>query len=445
MAQQLPPGAEKEQAVTWLSDVSAKDVAAVGNRFDAWLRRISGNHITFEDVKTFAGAVPIVGNIMAMVDALGDIAEIVEKRGGQVLDYMSLAINLLGIIPIPPTLAPFRMSARPLLALVRHELLATRNNLGAAIISVLVTHINATCATEIEDFLNKLKAGLVELLDGCASKAEELMIALATGMDKALHGQLFDANANLKRQQQLAQKMADNRPWYSPSRVGDGIQFAYEGTKALGKKVVNKAAGTAAKLAPDAWLEPFRSTVTFLRTEAPKIAKSIRSLAGSEEGKMMWLVVQLIEAVGRVKARAKLHEQTADVKASGKSQAKKTRGQEGLEKTEGKRRPKGRGRARARRVGSGHRRHRSTSLSVTKRSPTWISTCRAPCRSFGSVRIAPGCRPMTTESWARGGLRRTRRESTSRTVSGSIAMWKGAASSIRHWRPARRTMICPRI
>ncbi|WP_244102133.1 RHS repeat-associated core domain-containing protein [Burkholderia ambifaria] len=353
MAQQLPPGAEKEQAVTWLSDVSPKDVAAGGNRFDAWLRRISGNHITFEDVKTFAGAVPIVGNIMAMVDALGDIAEIVEKRGGQVLDYMSLAINLLGIIPIPPTLAPFRMSARPLLALVRHELLATRSNLGAAIISVLVTHINATCATEIEDFLNKLKAGLVELLDGCASKAEEIMLALATGMDKALHGQLFDANANLMRQQQLAKKLADARPWYSPSRVGDGIQFAYEGTKALGKKAVNKTAGTMATLAPDAWLEPFRSTVTFLRTEAPKIATSIRSLAGSEEGKMMWLVVQLMEAVARVKARAKLHEQSADVKAAGKSQAKKTRGQEGLEKTNGQAPSEGPGKSACKSCGVG--------------------------------------------------------------------------------------------
>ncbi|WP_126227053.1 RHS repeat-associated core domain-containing protein [Burkholderia ambifaria] len=353
MAQQLPPGAEKEQAVTWLSDVSPKDVAAGGNRFDAWLRRISGNHITFEDVKTFAGAVPIVGNIMAMVDALGDIAEIVEKRGGQVLDYMSLAINLLGIIPIPPTLAPFRMSARPLLALVRHELLATRSNLGAAIISVLVTHINATCATEIEDFLNKLKAGLVELLDGCASKAEEIMLALATGMDKALHGQLFDANANLRRQQQLAKKMADARPWYSPSRVGDGIQFAYEGTKALGKKAVNKTAGTMATLAPDAWLEPFRGTVTFLRTEAPKIATSIRSLAGSEEGKMMWLVVQLMEAVARVKARAKLHEQSADVKAAGTSQAKKTRGQEGLEKTNGQAPSEGPGKSACKSCGVG--------------------------------------------------------------------------------------------
>ncbi|WP_322083528.1 RHS repeat-associated core domain-containing protein [Burkholderia sp. BCC1972] len=353
MAQQLPPGAEKEQAVTWLSDVSPKDVVAVGNRFDAWLRKISGNHITFEDVKTFAGAVPIIGNIMAMVDALGDIAEIIEKRGGQVLDYMSLAINLLGIIPVPPTLAPFRMSARPLLALVRHELLMTRNNLGAAIISVLVTHINATCATEIEDFLNKLKSGLVELLNGCASTCQELMLALATGMDKALHGQLFDANANLKRQQQLAKKMADNRPWYSPSRVGDGIQFAYEGTKALGKKVANKTAGAVTKLAPDTWLEPFRGTVAFLRTEAPKIATSIRSLAGSEEGKMMWLVLQLIEAVGRVKARAKLHEQSTDVKANGKSQAKKTRGQEGLETTEGQAPAEGPGKSTCKACGLG--------------------------------------------------------------------------------------------
>ncbi|WP_230684593.1 RHS repeat-associated core domain-containing protein [Burkholderia cepacia] len=345
MAQQLPPDAEKEQAVTWLSDISPKDVAQGGNRFDAWLRKISGNHVTFEDVKTVAGAVPIVGNIMAAIDALGDIAEIIQKRGGKVLDYMSLAINLIGIIPIPPTLAPFRMSARPLLALVRNQLLITRSNLGAALISVLITHINATCATEIEDFLNKLKEGLGKLLDGCAAKAEELMVAIATGMDKALHGQLFDNSGNLERAKQLARKMRDDRPWYSPSRARDGIKFAYEGYTALNKAAGNKVTGALAKLAPDSWLEPFRSTVAFLKTEAPKVASSIRSLAGSEEGKMMWLVLQLIEAVGRVKARAKLHEQSAEVKPAGKGQAKKTRGQEGLEATHGQAPAEGPGRS----------------------------------------------------------------------------------------------------
>ncbi|WP_240674382.1 RHS repeat-associated core domain-containing protein [Burkholderia stabilis] len=353
MAQQLPPDAEKEQAVTWLSDISPKDVAQGGNRFDAWLRKISGNHVTFEDVKTVAGAVPIVGNIMAAIDALGDIAEIIQKRGGKVLDYMSLAINLIGIIPIPPTLAPFRMSARPLLALVRNQLLITRSNLGAALISVLITHINATCATEIEDFLNKLKEGLGKLLDGCAAKAEELMVAIATGMDRALHGQLFDNSGNLKRAEQLAKKMRDNRPWYSASRVGDGLKFAYEGYKALGKTVGNSTVGTAAKLAPDSWLEPFRSTVAFLKTEAPKVASSIRSLAGSEEGKMMWLVLQLIEAVGRVKARAKLHEQSAEVKPAGKGQAKKTREQEGLEATHGQAPAEGAGKSGCKSCGLG--------------------------------------------------------------------------------------------
>ncbi|WP_419686033.1 RHS repeat-associated core domain-containing protein [Burkholderia theae] len=353
MAQQLPPDAEKEQAVTWLSDISPKDVAQGGNRFDAWLRKISGNHVTFEDVKTVAGAVPIVGNIMAAIDALGDIAEIIQKRGGKVLDYMSLAINLIGIIPIPPTLAPFRMSARPLLALVRNQLLITRSNLGAALISVLITHINATCATEIEDFLNKLKEGLGKLLDGCAAKAEELMVAIATGMDRALHGQLFDNSGNLKRAEQLAKKMRDNRPWYSASRVGDGLKFAYEGYKALGKTVGNATVGTAAKLAPDSWLEPFRSTVAFLKTEAPKVASSIRSLAGSEEGKMMWLVLQLIEAVGRVKARAKLHEQSAEVKPAGKGQAKKTREQEGLEATHGQAPAEGAGKSGCKSCGLG--------------------------------------------------------------------------------------------
>ncbi|CAB3962639.1 YD repeat-containing protein [Burkholderia cenocepacia] len=333
MAQQLPPGAEKEQAVTWLSDVSPKDVAAVGNRFDAWLRKISGNHITFEDVQTFAGAVPILGNIIATTDALDDIAELVQRRGGQTLDHMSLAIDLIGTIPLPPTLAPFRMSARPLLALVRNQMPIARSNLGAGIISVLVTHINATCATEIEDFLNKLKAGLVELLDGCASQAEDLMVAIATGMDKALHGQLSGGSDSVKRAEQRPKKMGDERPWYSTSQVGDGIAFAWEGCKALGKPVGNNVTGTSPKLAPDAWLESYRSAVVFLLTEAPKVASSIRSLSGSEEGKMMWLIEQLSEAVTRARESGKVHAQSVALQSGGGSKAEKTREQEGLETT----------------------------------------------------------------------------------------------------------------
>ncbi|WGY68779.1 RHS repeat protein [Burkholderia cepacia] len=327
MAQQLPPGAEKEQAVSWLSDISPKDVAAGGDRFNKWLLKISGNHVSFEDLKTFASAVPIIGNLMAFYDAVCDIVMIVEKRHANLLDYLGLAINLIGVIPVPPPLASFRLSARPLLALVRNQLLISRGNLGAALISVLVTHVNAAAATEIENFLKTLQDVLVELLNDCAHKAQELMVGIATGLELALKGQIFDSSANVRRTAQIAQKM-DKRSWYNPMLVVDAIEYGYEGSIALGKEAGNATAGTAAKLAPDSWLQPFRDIVAFLKTEAPKVAKAIRDLNGSEEGKMLWLIAQVIEAVARVRARGKLHEKTADVPPGGKGRAQHDRPQE---------------------------------------------------------------------------------------------------------------------
>ncbi|MBR8458671.1 RHS repeat protein [Burkholderia dolosa] len=329
MGQELPPGAEREQAVSWLSDISTKDVAAGGDRINQWLLSISGNHISFEDLKTVASAVPIIGNLMAFYDAVCDIVTIIEKRSADLLDYLGLAINLIGVIPVPPPLASFRMSARPLLALVRNQLLVSRGNLGAALISVLVTHVNAAAASEIESFLKTLQQVLVELLNDCAAKAQELMVGIANGLELALQGQLFDSSENVRRTEQIARKM-DERSWYNPMLVVDAIEYGYEGSVALGKEAGNAVAGTAAKLAPDSWLQPFRDIVAFLKTEAPKVAKAIRDLNGSEEGKMLWLIAQLLEAVARVRARGKLHERAADVPPGGKGQAQHERPQQPL-------------------------------------------------------------------------------------------------------------------
>ncbi|OXJ18573.1 RHS repeat-associated core domain-containing protein [Burkholderia sp. HI2500] len=344
MAQQLPPGAEKEQAVSWLSDISPKDVAAGGDRFNKWLLEISGNHISFEDLKTVASAVPIIGNLMAFYDAVCDIVTIVQKRHANLLDYLGLAINLIGVIPVPPPLASFRLSARPLLGLVRNQLLVTRGNLGAALISVLVTHVNAAAATEIENFLKTLQDVLVELLNDCAHKAQELMVGIADGLELALKGKIFDSSANVRRTTQIAQKMG-KRSWYNPMLVVDAFEYGYEGSIALGKDAGNATAGMAAKLAPDSWLQPFRDIVAFLKTEAPKVAKAIRDLNGSEEGKMLWLIAQLIEAVARVRARGKLHEKTADVPPGGKGRAQADRPQEPLGMTGQQAPAKGAGRS----------------------------------------------------------------------------------------------------
>ncbi|MBR8512127.1 RHS repeat-associated core domain-containing protein [Burkholderia cenocepacia] len=342
MAQQLPPGAEKEQAVSWLSDISPKDVAAGGDRFNKWLLKISGNHISFEDLKTVASAVPIIGNLMAFYDAVCDIVTIVEKRHADLLDYLGLAINLIGVIPVPPPLASFRLSARPLLALVRNQLLVSRGNLGAAIIGVLVAHVNAAAATEIENFLKTLQEVLVDLLNDCAAKAQELMVGIASGLELALKGQIFDSSANVRRTQQIARKMGE-RSWYNPKLLVDAFEYGYEGSIALGKEAGNATVGTAAKLAPDSWLQPFRDIVAFLKTEAPKVAKAIRDLNGSEEGKMLWLIAQVIEAVARVRAGGKLREKTADVPTGGKGRAHHDRPQEPVGAVEQHAHPEGPG------------------------------------------------------------------------------------------------------
>ena len=60
------------------------------------------------------------GNLMALADVLTDIVSIIRKRGGELLDYLGLAINLIGVIPFPPVLAPMRLTARPLLARPGH-------------------------------------------------------------------------------------------------------------------------------------------------------------------------------------------------------------------------------------------------------------------------------------------------------------------------------------
>ncbi len=127
--------------------------------------------------------IPVLNNLMALADALTDIVSIIRKRGGELLDYLGLAINLIGVIPFPPVLAPMRLTARPLLALIRNQLLIHKRDIGAAVVSIVVTHVQASFSTEVEDFLTKLQAVVNDLIDHCAAKAQEIFTGLADGID----------------------------------------------------------------------------------------------------------------------------------------------------------------------------------------------------------------------------------------------------------------------
>ena len=336
--QKLPPGAEYEQATPWLTDVHPDDVRASGESFNTWLMTVTHGYVNVDRLATVASAIPILNNLMALVDVLTDIVSIIRKRGGDFLDYLGLAINLIGVIPFPPVLAPLRLTARPMLALIRNELMIHKRDIAAAVVSIVVTHVQASCATEIENFLTTLQGVVNELIDHCAKKAHEILTSLADGIDALLVGKLFDPSENKKRAAEYRQLLKKSG-WFSKDQIAGAWGYLSESTSALGKDKANSAGSKLSELIPKELTAPIHEIATSLRTLAPVVSGKINELKGSDEGKLMWLLVKLAEAV-RLKGLAA---RGGSVKSSGSTRVHEVRPQVPLAARRKESKPKGAG------------------------------------------------------------------------------------------------------
>ncbi|GLO15518.1 hypothetical protein PPUJ20028_41030 [Pseudomonas putida] len=65
---------EREVALVPLNNLVAEDLGQGEKIVNEWLLDLSGNQIDLATVKAWAGAVPVVGNIVALFDALPYIA-----------------------------------------------------------------------------------------------------------------------------------------------------------------------------------------------------------------------------------------------------------------------------------------------------------------------------------------------------------------------------------
>ncbi|MEN4922547.1 RHS repeat-associated core domain-containing protein [Achromobacter spanius] len=166
-----------------INTIAVEDVKAGANAFDAWLRKNSDNVITLPRLTAAAGVVPVLGNIMALVDAVGDIIKLSDSQKRQFTDWVSLGINLFGVIPAPGTAAA-RMSLRPALFLVQKEIARqAKAGLGNAIISVLAAHLSENIAGDIEQFAEAAQARLQQLLKDAGAKAEEIIKSIAQALE----------------------------------------------------------------------------------------------------------------------------------------------------------------------------------------------------------------------------------------------------------------------
>src|SRR5688500_6090198 len=108
MADEAPGSAqskerERQTAVAPLNTIGLEDIGAGKAKINAWLLRISDRRVDLNTLLTIAGGIPVIGNIMALIDAVWDIVDMITKKlYTDVLQWVSLAINLLGVIPFPP-------------------------------------------------------------------------------------------------------------------------------------------------------------------------------------------------------------------------------------------------------------------------------------------------------------------------------------------------------
>ncbi|POA50374.1 type IV secretion protein Rhs [Pseudomonas sp. MPR-ANC1] len=321
---------EPQVAVVPLNTIDIKDVGRGAAKFDAWLQSISGGVVTLDRVKNVAGALPVVGNIMALVDALGDIVTLAKSKQRQVLDWVSLGINLIGVLPAPPTMASARMTLRPTLSLVRQEL---RNSakmlLGDSLIEVLIGHLNATIVGTIDDFVEKAKPKLASILDDAGELGQRAVNEIAKGLETVVNGKL-DAKGDMKA---ASAKMsaAGGQLLHDPkAAIGNIFGAAFSAYKAAGKGVANSA---AKNLLPDSAKALVLSNTSMLRTLGVELRTQMKKLGDpGVQHSIGWLLQMLAGAVVTWRKR-RAHGQGTSVKPNATSQARHQAGEGRLEST----------------------------------------------------------------------------------------------------------------
>lgn len=133
---------------------------------------------------------PVVGNIVALFDALGDIIHLVKTGSNDPLDWVSLGINLIGVVPVPPTMAAARMTLRPVLFLARQQLKKNKGDFAQAVMNIMVGHLSATLMGEIETFVERAETELPGILNNAANTGFQTLNSLADAIERIAKGEI---------------------------------------------------------------------------------------------------------------------------------------------------------------------------------------------------------------------------------------------------------------
>lgn len=282
-----------DRAIVPINTISEEDLKAGGNRFDKWLKEISGGWLTLDRLLMVAGSMPVLGNIIAAIDTVLDIVAMMKKQVVEFMDWLGLGINILGILPIPPGTAAFRMGVRPVLHAVRGALARGAKDLPLALVTVIADDIWERYAGSIEKFVEQGKAKVSGMVTGIANKADELIKGLLAAFETAIKGQFFDVEASKKNLSETI-NTSRSRRWYDPKRSFDGWVMLYHAVAGGTKSAANWG---AREVMPEKVKQKLLQTVNLLKKHAPVVKQKILALNSAEKGGLLWLFVVLGNSV----------------------------------------------------------------------------------------------------------------------------------------------------
>jgi len=332
---------ERAVVVMPLDQIDPAELPGAKKVVNDWLIKISNGHVTLDRVMTVASAVPILGNILAAIDAVCDIIVLVENKaanvGEKALNWVSFGINLIGIIPFPPTMAAARTSLRPALHLVRSKLSTAGHGLSDALVVMLVDHLNATLAGELEKFVDEASTKLKDLLKSAATMAHDLLSGLSKVLRKLASGTPFDTStpAPAEPPKRDPETTYESGLWGAikgiagdiKEGVEDGASYVGEQAAHGAKVTVNAGAGLvmrhtdagekAAKL-----MNAYADSLDSLAVDAKTKIETLGD-AGVDMS-IAWLLLRLKDAVLRYRAKGKTGGSTVNPTTTAKHDQKKT-------------------------------------------------------------------------------------------------------------------------
>jgi RHS repeat-associated protein len=288
----------EQRAVAPLNTIDKADIAAGAAIVDKWLYDVSGGYVTLERVQTVAGSLPVLGNILALVDVLGDLVSIYQK-GDKVGfdDWFNLGTDLIGVIPGAG--GPARMALRPALHALKKELPkilmnSAKAQVSDALVELLLKNINDSLVGEIETFAATAQTKLDAFAEDCA----KLLDGLVDGLIEVL--QLVTGDKQVAQPKPTAASGAAYKPEDRSLRgLFSHVMKIY---REVAKEVVKSVAGLVLS---DAIKGKVRGVIAGLRDIKSVCRAKLKELvsAGAEKGIMRLL--KFLEAAAK-KRRKKI-------------------------------------------------------------------------------------------------------------------------------------------